>query len=357
MSTRKIRLIITTIAGLGLASVLAAVPATAQDVIATDASGTPVAEAAQPKATQPQATASIPRGIVVARPGGSAVTLTAKGQPTLRKPRPGNSPAVFTGLHAGTSYTVSVGGRVVGHVTAVDRPKPAAGLSVTTAATAGTVDLKWRYSATAATGGRQISFDVAAMPTTGSTVTTTVSGRTSAQLTGLDPKALYTFSVTPRNTAGKGAPSTAVMHRSLAELTGGSTDAPKGATPPTPAAVAIPVPAATPATPAPAPAPAPRPSSVTIYVCPDGFSEVGGLCQKTLAYTFHTETVTTPYTYHQDAVQTGTVEHYSADCSGGGVYYPNNNPPATPTTAPPTPRTSRSRTRSPPATPMTAPSG
>jgi hypothetical protein len=62
-------------------------------------------------------------------------------------------------------------------------------------------------------------------------------------------------------------------------------------------------------------------------VCPDGFSEVGGLCQKTLAYTFHTETVTTPYTYHQDAVQTGTVEHFSADCSGGGVYYPNNNPP------------------------------
>jgi Zn-dependent alcohol dehydrogenase len=79
MSTRKIRRVITTMAAFGLASVLGAVPATAQDVIATDTSGTPVAEAAQPKATQPQATASIPRGIVVARPGGSAVTLTAKG--------------------------------------------------------------------------------------------------------------------------------------------------------------------------------------------------------------------------------------------------------------------------------------
>ena len=43
---------------------------------------------------------------------------------------------------------------------------------------------------------------------------------TEAELSGLDPAALYSFSVTPHNALGDGKPSVARMSRSLADITG-----------------------------------------------------------------------------------------------------------------------------------------
>jgi hypothetical protein len=117
------------------------------------------------------------------------------------------------------------------------------------------------------------------------------------------------------------------MGRSLAQASGRPTSPPVAQTPvaQTPTTVPVPqVPTATPvpaAAPAPAPAPAPRPTTRTIWVCPDGFAEVGGLCQKTAAYSYDTKS----YSYHVEFIQTGTHVEYSAS-PNGGTYYPAGQP-------------------------------
>ena len=308
------RLATTSIAAL-VALTITAGPALAQDIVTVDPSGTTIA--ADPG---PRAAASIPRGIVVTDPGEQPVVLTAKGLPTLRKPRPGNAPAVFRDLKAGTSYTVWVGDKALSRVTVVDRPSAATRLVVSTASTPESVNLTWQHSATAPTGGKAISYDVAATPASGKAFSKTVKGSKAATLSGLDPHALYTFAVTPRNSAGKGRPTVAAMQRSLADITGLGTSEPAKTSPvPTPvtepkAQPAPPI-AAAPAS-APAPAPAPTPSTKTIYVCPTGYTEVAGLCQVTQAYTFDVKA----YTYHQDFVQTGTHVDYSTSPNGGTYY-------------------------------------
>ncbi|MDD2857210.1 MAG: hypothetical protein PHU75_00895, partial [Candidatus Nanopelagicales bacterium] len=72
-------------------------------------------------------------------------------------------------------------------------------------------------------------------------------------------------------------------------------------------------------TPAPAPVPA-GPSTRTIYVCPSGFTDAGSLCNKTMTYTFHSVTTTSPYSYHQQFIQTGSHVNYSASPNGGTYY-------------------------------------
>ncbi len=195
--------------------VASASPALAHDIVTTDPSGTTIA--ADPG---PRAAASIPRGIVVTDPNEQPVVLTAKGLPTQRKPRPGTAPATFRDLRAGTTYTVYVGGKVLSHVTAVDRPAPATRLVVSTATTPDAVGLTWRHAATTATGGKRIAYDVSAKPASGKAISKSVTGTHATSLTGLDPHALYTFSVTPRNSAGKGRATVASMTRSLADITG-----------------------------------------------------------------------------------------------------------------------------------------
>jgi hypothetical protein len=207
-------------------------------------------------------------------------------------------------------------------VTALDRPKPATGLTVRTTGTSGTVDLNWRHTATKATGGRATTYDLAATPVAGSRIATTVTGRTAAQLTGLDPRAIYTFTVTPRNSAGAGKSSSAVMQRSLAEITG--SDQPKTVAAPTapeprPAAAPVPAPSI--------PSAPSAPSTLTIYVCPDGFAEFGGLCRKTLAYTYELA----PYTFHSENIYGyGQVDwaYTNGYCTGSGRSgnWPNGDP-------------------------------
>ena len=160
---------------------------------------------------------------------------------------------------------------------------------------------------------------------------------------GLDENARYTFTVTPQVGTFTGPTSRLLMTATLKQLRGlsfgeqlksvntvtGTSTAQTGiatvlngtatspsdqsststaSTPQTQPAAApqpAPQPAATPAPPAP-------PRTRTIYVCPDGFTEVAGVCTTTLPYTFTTQ----QYTYHQEAY-TVTVQDpptvYAAD--------------------------------------------
>lgn len=296
---------------LGLAS-----PASAGEVIAAEVVATAPAPNAIAAADVPMAVASKPRTITVSNHRGKSVVLFAKGEPIRRTLSPGTRPATFTKLTAGRVYTVSVGGQPIGTVVALDAPSAASGLRVSTTDRPGTVALEWQHKATRATGGSDVQFVVTATSATAPEVSAAVRGVHTAELTGLDPQALYSFTVTPRNSAGSGKATKAAMTRTLAQLTGSPTK-----TVDTPSA---PAPRPADSTPAPVPAPAPGPSTRTIWVCPDGFAEVAGQCQTTLAYTFHNETETRAYTY--STVQTGTRRNtdnqtcgYTADAQGNPI--------------------------------------
>ena len=289
---------------------LAASPADAEDVVADSSNhGMLVAAAtASPTAarTGPQAVASLPRGIVVTGHDGQPVSLFASGQAPIRKSRPGKAPATFTGLKAGTAYTVVVGAESLGLVTAIDRPAVATRLLVHALGAAGTVTLTWKYVDLKTTGGSAVSFMLSATSPSATSISTRVARTRSATLSGLDSTALYTFSVTASNSAGKGLSTTAGMTKTLAQLA--------GPVPPT---------APVPTTPAPSPtptatsAPAPAPSTTTIYVCPDTFVEASGVCRKTMAYTYHTVTQTAPFSYHSQFIQTSsTWRDFGTDWSG-----------------------------------------
>jgi len=299
---------------LGIAS-----PASAGEVIAAETVAVaPAASTSSGTAALdvPTAIASKPRTITVTNHKGKSVVLFAKGEQIRRNLAPGSKAATFSGLTAGRVYTVSVGGQPIGTVVALDTPTAASGLRVSTTDRPGTVALEWSHRATRTTGGSDIEYVVSATSPTAADVTAVVRGARTAELSGLDPQALYSFSVTPRNTAGSGRSTKASMTRTLAQLTGTPSK-----TVETPAAPEVKRSDATPV-PAPAPAPAPGPTTRTIWVCPDGYSEVAGQCQTTQAYTFHSETETRAYTYTWTKV--GSHQEPSGEpCN----YLPNPNSP------------------------------
>ena len=278
-------------ASLLAATAAGAAPAAASDIIAADTSPA----TATVTATVPTAVANRPQSITVSNHGGGSVVLFAKGERIRRVLAPGSRPAVFTGLTPGRVYTVAVSGQPIGAVRALQRPLAATHLVVRTTDRSDTVALNWQHRPSVATGGSTVSYEVVAQ-SPASRIATTVVGARSAVLTGLDPSQRYSFSVTPRNSAGSGRASTARMDRSLAEL---GAPTPGGAAGATGTVAAAPSPGPT-ASAAPA-GPAASPTR-TVYVCPDGFTETAGLCQTVLAYTFHKETRTSPYTYHQEQV-------------------------------------------------------
>lgn len=251
--------------------------ARADDLVADSTSHGPIIAAggggsAIPR-SGPVAVASLPRGIVVTRHDGKPVALFAAGQPPLRKSRPGSAPATFTGLTAGTSYTVIVGGSAIGRVVAVDRPQAATRLVVRATTPTGNVNVNWNYRDLKSTGGANVTFLLRATSPTAPTVATRVARMRSATLSGLAPTALYTFSVTPINSAGGGRATTARMTKTLAEISSASV--------PT-----APAPTLTP-TPTPTPAPA-APATRTIYVCATDYVEnSSGTCTRTLPFTYH----------------------------------------------------------------------
>lgn len=165
-----------------------------------------------------------------------------------------------------------------------------------------------------------------------------------ASFTGLDENARYIFTVTPQVGAFTGPTSRLLMTATLKQLRSLSVaDQLKAVTPissssatsstaissassmpavqqPTqqPTQQTNPQPATQQAAPQPAAAPAApaAPRTRTVYICPDGFSDVSGTCTTTLPYTYSTlaytySTIT--YTYHQ--------EPYTVTVQDPGVTY------------------------------------
>lgn len=309
------------------AALLAASPAqaatgdpAASSVIASDSTVAPV----QPDRAQVVGVdADIPSGLTITGTQGKPVTLTAKGQKARTAIGRYGAPVVFTKLTPGRFYTVYVGGTKIGTARPVALPTRAWGLTVSTTSTPGSVSLTWQHTGSSPQG--PVAYVVTATPRGadgqplpgGHVVTVTVNGP-AAQLTGLDPQVLYTFTVAATNSAGHGEPSTAVMSRTLGDIFGTSDIA----TDPAPAPKAAPVAPAPAVVPAPAPAPA-GPSTRTIYVCPVGFVDAGDACTDTRAYTFHTETVTLAYTFHNGVIGSHVVTHPPTHCD----YLPNPNSP------------------------------
>ncbi len=274
-----------TVAALSLLCAVSAPSARADDVIATDSTEDGFVIAVEGSgsgrpSSRPRATASLPRGIVVTSHGGKPVSLFAEGQSPLRRPRPGTAPATFTGLKAGTTYTVVVGGRSIGRVVAINRPRAATRLVVSATGDSDTVSLAWRYRAQVSTGGRAVTFRLSATSRSAPPVTINVKDARRVLLPGLDPHAIYTFSVRVDNTAGHSRLTSATMTTTLAELAG-------------PTVAAVPTPPDSPpvlVTPITPPPPPPPPATKTIYVCPTDYVEnSSGTCTRTLAYTFHQE--------------------------------------------------------------------
>lgn len=306
-----------------------AVPATAAPlegaVIAEDTTPAPTVA---PDATLVGVDANVVGGLTVRGHQGKPVTVSTKGEKPRTAVARASSPAVFRNLTAGKSYAVSIGGQRIGTATPVSKPGAAYGLKVATTSTPDGVRLTWSQQAKRSAG--KVTYQVTATPDgvnqrSGKTVApmSLTSSVTQAEITGLDPNTLYTFTITPTNTAASGRASSASMTKTLAELTG--TEVTADVTP-------VPeVPAPTPPTPAPAPAPAPggggapapsAPSTRTIYVCPDGFSEIAGQCQTTRPYTFHTETQRQSYTYTW--TKTGTRRNTTNEVCN---YLPNPSSP------------------------------
>jgi len=274
---------------------LAAPAANAAQVIASDQAGVVVA---QDQTSMLRAAPSAPRAVTVTAEPGSLVTINAKGAKARTAKANKDGQATFAKLKAGKTYTVSADGQDVVVVPVINVGK-ASDLTVMTTNKVDTVDLTWQHKATKTRGGNDITYIVTATPADGSEPISVETSELQAELTGLDPTVLYSFSVTPHNAIGDGKASVARMTRSLVDVTGlplpvaqenADDDAPAPTTPkPTPAPA-----------PKPGPAPAPKPSTRTIWVCPSGYNEVGGVCTQTQDYTFHDEKQTQDYTYTTD---------------------------------------------------------
>jgi hypothetical protein len=290
--------------GLGSAALA---PAT----FASPASGNVIA---QDTRASVQVTPSAPRELTVTATPGTKVQVTKPGmkKPITKKVSPEGT-AVFGKLIPGDVYTVTAHGER-STATPEIQVTPTRNLTVMTTDTPTSVTLSWKHDTTRAQGA--VSYVVNATPVGASpsdTAANTLESVVTTQqttLVGLNPTQKFEFSVTPRNALGVGQSSVALMARSLNDIYG-VVPADQGTKAATPVAQEKPAPVPGPA-PAPAPAPAPQPSTKTIYVCPDGFGEVGGLCTKTLPYTFTTQ----GYTYHSES----RIESCTGNDCPGSVY-------------------------------------
>lgn len=262
-------------------------PAAQAATSAVDAAKPGIVVAAQ---VGPNAAADRPAAITVNDHGGQPITLTAKGEKARTARKPAGQPATFSGLTLGKPYTVKVGGELVGVVTPVTTPGAASRLVVSATELPGEVTLAWKQALKPHTGA--LTYRVTASSTDLAPIETTISN--GGTLTGLATDARYTFTVTPLSSAGAGKAAKAVMAKSLRELGAPSSDA---------AAPILPkkTPSNDPGSETPAPATSQQvpsqpsaPRTRTIWVCPDGYSPAGDLCQKTAAYTYSTIS----YTYH-----------------------------------------------------------
>ena len=269
--------------------------------------------------------ANVVNGLSVTAPKGANVKISTKGAKSFtKKVNSKGAPVVFTQLVPGKKYAVTINGKKVGTGTPVNTPGAAYNLTITSTGSATSALVSWKYQD--ARGQGIIDYQVSATPVAGQMPTArsaemkrSITSETTEVVIGdLDADVLYTFTVTPHNTAAHGAASSATLPITLGAAAGQLSAAEKAQAVETARAAAqlaaeaaaraaansrpAVTPAVTPAGPA-------APTTKTIYVCPAGFSERGALCEKTTPYTYRTVTVTTPYTFHSE----GRIEA----CAGG----------------------------------------
>ena len=308
----------------GLAALAASPTAHAAEVSHPSPSSSTGVVIAQETTRTLSAIPAAPRAIRIQAQPGAQITLTATGERPRQVQADEAGTALVTKLTAGTTYTLTTEDASI-TVTPVLGAGRARNLQVTTADDIGAVTLTWQHAATPARG--TIGYRVEATPIDAGTTAVALVDEvttTTAKLSGLDPQLRYSFSVTPVNVLGDGKPSVAVMARSLSAMT--ALPAPAATTNPTPTApiapgtpqqapptesapASGPVPSGQAPTVAPAVAPT-RPSTRTVYVCPDGFTDQGGTCTKTMGYTYQTQS----YTYTRGKVGT---ESFVSTCSSG----------------------------------------
>ena len=234
-------------------------------------------------------------------------------------------PAVLTRLDFGTRYQVTLNGKRIGFANVVGQVGATNELKVETTDVVSEVSLSWTHTVNKGEG-LPVMFTVSASASKHPLVkNVTVDNHT--VLKGLDTNVKYTFTATASNSASTGRVSTAVMQRTLSEISGVSIEIPLTQTvvfpskltttsapvaPPAPGPASDPNPVAAPSV--------PQPTTRIIFVCPDGFTEVGSLCEKTLAYTFHAVITTRPFTYHQQFIQTGSHVDFSSSPNTGTYY-------------------------------------
>lgn len=326
MKVTKIAAVIGTCAALtmGIAGPALAAPgnsdATSGIVVARDSSNTITAKP------------SAPGAITVSASPKTRVSMFIKSrakesaQP-LSKVTDSKGEVTFTTLTPGATYTVMTSSASTS-VTVLGSPGDARNLTVTTTELPNSLELTWAHKDSAAQGKVRYRVEAFANATNKngpngkeSSVEriTDVVSKPTALITDLNPNVRYTFRVTPFNELGDGKSTTARMNRTLAEITGRSgdvveveADSTDSVSPATPLATPSKSPEETQnansgSNPIPQPA---APRTRTIYVCPDGYSDNGSACQKTMGYTYSTRDYT--YTYGK----TGT-ETYTDTCASG----------------------------------------
>lgn len=295
-------------AGLIGLGALAITPAARAAEVPAPATSTTASTAIDQDAAALTAVPVAPRTIEIRTQPGAQVVVTARGAKSHRVMANARGIARMANMTPGVNYTVATtdSSTVVTPVVGAGRAR---NLAVTTTGAADSVTLTWQHNASPARGGSAVTYRVEATPVDDETAATTVNdvSTTTTTLTGLDPLARYAFRVTPVNALGDGKSALVTMETNLSALTGlpapetnPEPSAPtKPTTPPEPAepreSHTSPAPAVAPAA-APAAQPAPaqpaRPTTRTIYVCPDGFADVDGVCTKTMAYTYQTQDYT-----------------------------------------------------------------
>ena len=284
---------------LATGTILAPSGAFADQVIAQDLTVT------QPVNRAISVTPNAPNSLQIKAAPKTKITVKAKGVKTRSVTTNAQGSATVTKLVSGRNYTIAAGANRV-TATPVVPVTGATGLRVATTETPGNVELTWNHVDSPSQGA--VSYRVTATPIVANQVAsdetlTSTTTQKSIVLVGLDLSTRYEFAVTPLNALGAGTPTNAIMAKTLGELTNTTVvEQPRVQAPTQPKPQSAPQPAPQPA----------GPTTRTIYVCPDGFTEAGGLCEKVIAYTY----TTIDYTFHSE---TRTEACSGPDCPGS--YY------------------------------------
>ncbi len=290
---------------LAIGTAIAPVGAFASEVIAQDLTNR----------SSISATPNAPNSLVITAAPGVSLKVKAAGSKSRSVKTNKKGTAVVKKLVAGRNYTISSRSDSITAMPVIP-VTPASGLRVATTNTPGNVELTWKHTSSPAQGA--VKYQVAAEPLNNKGVPVTAeTTQQSLVLVGLDLATRYQFTVTPVNALGSGTPTSAIMAKTLGDITGKTV---------VEQAQPVPSPKATPAAnPHPAPAPV-GPSTRTIYVCPDGFTEAGNLCEKimpytytTTQYTFHTETYTVTVEKPGPAYAADTAQSTGTPCPWGGT--------------------------------------